>query len=1001
MDLKSSTFELKDSFFKSYIGKQPEWGPLGYVVYKRTYARPIESITSRYQGLAEEYKVKTTEEFWLTLLRVIEGIYRVQEAHCKHLRLPWNPKKAQKSAQSMYKLMWDFKFLPPGRGLWAIGTDAIESKGGAAANNCCFVSTENLDLSFSDPFCFLMDMSMLGVGVGADVRGAGKVTIKKPRISQEIHQVPDTREGWVDLVRRHLDAYVGLDTIPKDVDYSAVRVAGTPIKGFGGVASGPQPLIELIDSIKKVLDELISEPINSTALVDIFNLIGRCVVAGNIRRSAELMLGFQKDKDFLQLKNPKINKEAVEHHRWSSNNSILVNIGEDYTEASVLTASNGEPGYEWIENARAYSRMIDPPDYKDAAVLGINPCQPQDATLLTPNGISTIEKVSIGDLIWTGQRFSKVKNKWSTGIKPVYEYHTRAGIFLGTENHRVVSEGEKIEVKDSSTIDICIGPTIHIQNEENLECIIDGLVLGDGGIHKASNNLVGLYIGTKDQDYFNHSISKLISKWRPGISPTFYEVKTSITKDELTHTYNRKIPDRYLYCNPSKQSSFLKGLYSANGSIVNQRITLKSSSFNLIKDTQQILSALGIRSYYTINKAHDVEFNNGTYECKKSYDLNISTDRIKFRDQIGFLQQYKKEKLDQICNETNKSKYACSRPKSTYEITEIIFRGDEPVFDLEVEAEEHTYWTGGLLVSNCGEIPLENMELCNLVEVFPSRHSSYEELEVTLKFAYLYAKTVSLIPTHNERTNAVMMRNRRIGTSQSGIIEAFNRHGKRVMLNWCNDGYKYIKALDKIYSKWLCVPESIKTCTVKPSGSVSLLPGVTPGIHHPHSEYYFRVVRFATDSPLVEKLKKANYQCINLDPEKEPNTTAVYFAVKERYFSKSKSEVSLWEQLEIAAQYQAYWADNQVSCTVTFKSEEAKDIKPALELYETRLKGISFLPLETHGYEHAPYQKINEEEYLEYTSKLKKLNLSTVYNEVQERFCDGDSCMIGPAKKES
>jgi hypothetical protein len=294
----------------------------------------------------------------------------------------------------------------------------------------------------------------------------------------------------------------------------------------------------------------------------------------------------------------------------------------------------------------------------------------------------------------------------------------------------------------------------------------------------------------------------------------------------------------------------------------------------------------------------------------------------------------------------------------------------------------------------CVEQSLESFELCNLVETFPSNHESYEEYERTLKFAYLYGKTVTLLHTHDSRTNAVMLRNRRIGTSMSGIIQAFNKHGRSVMRNWCDQGYDYLRSLDKTYSRWLCIPESIKITSVKPSGTVSFLPGVTPGIHYPHSKHYLRVIRFATSSALVDKLKAAGYRCEI--PEKEPNVVAIYFPVVEDHFERGKSEVTMWEQLENAAFMQAYWADNQVSCTVSFKPSEAKDIPRALALFETRLKGISFLPCK-HGYEHAPYQEITAKEYQKYAKKLKPIDFSDTKNEVVERFCSGEACTI-PSK---
>lgn len=53
-------------------------------------------------------------------------------------------------------------------------------------------------------------------------------------------------------------------------------------KGFGGIASGPGPLMELHDIIRSTLDKLKGKPITVTAIVDIMNLIGRCVVSGNV-----------------------------------------------------------------------------------------------------------------------------------------------------------------------------------------------------------------------------------------------------------------------------------------------------------------------------------------------------------------------------------------------------------------------------------------------------------------------------------------------------------------------------------------------------------------------------------------------------------------------------------------------------------------------------------------------------------------------------------------------
>jgi ribonucleoside-triphosphate reductase (thioredoxin) len=647
-------FHLKDDFVEQYRDRQPAWGGagLGYVVYKRTYARPKPD--------------GSTEEWWETVRRVVEGTYTIQKRWCRREDLPWSDRKAQRSAQEMYDLMFNMKFLPPGRGLWAMGTESIERTGSAALMNCAFRSTENIDHNFADPFTFLMDMSMLGVGVGFDTRGAGKVTIAAEyEYTDEPHVVDDSREGWVQLIERVLNAHVGRESFPRKIDYSQIRPAGAPLRGFGGVAAGPEPLRDAVQHICLILGRLAGKPITSEAIVDLMNVIGVCVVAGNIRRSAEIALGDPADETFLALKDPTKFSNELRSHRWASNNSVIAPIGMDYTKVAEITARNGEPGYYWIENARAYGRLADPADYRDEKVAGVNPCAEQ---------------------------------------------------------------------------------------------------------------------------------------------------------------------------------------------------------------------------------------------------------------------------------------------------------------------------------------PLEDGELCCLVETFPSLHDSYEEYQRTLKFSYLYAKTVTLISTHNRLTNRVQKRNRRIGLSQSGIIQAIQRRGLREHLRWCDDGYRYIQNLDRIYSDWLTIPRSIKTTTVKPSGTVSQLPGVTPGIHFEHSEFYNRTVRVAKTSALLTALRSAGYRVE--DDVYDKSSAVVYFPIKAPFFDRAKSEVGMWEQLELAAQMQFWWSDNAVSVTVHFRPEEAKDIARALTLYEGRLKSVSFLPLDDHGYAQAPYQTITADQYEAAASKLKPLVLTGASHEAQDAWCDGDSCEV-------
>ena len=171
-------FKLSGNFIDKYKRKKPPFGfnGLGELVYMRTYSRIKENGKN--------------ERWWETVQRVVEGTYSMQKNWIDSHQLGWNPWQAQASAQEMYDRMFNMKFLPPGRGLWAMGTSITEERGlYAALNNCAFVSTSTLKDDYSKPFCFLMDASMLGVGVGFDTKGAGEIIVKGVNrdINEEIY----------------------------------------------------------------------------------------------------------------------------------------------------------------------------------------------------------------------------------------------------------------------------------------------------------------------------------------------------------------------------------------------------------------------------------------------------------------------------------------------------------------------------------------------------------------------------------------------------------------------------------------------------------------------------------------------------------------------------------------------------------------------------------------------------------------------------------------------
>jgi adenosylcobalamin-dependent ribonucleoside-triphosphate reductase len=674
------SFSLPEAFIEKYKDRDVDWGfkdaggnSIGELTFIRTYSRIKENGTK--------------EKWWEVCQRVIEGMYSIQKDYVKANRLPWNDRKAQASAQEAYDRMFQFKWTPPGRGLWMMGTEFVMKgeNGGAALQNCAFVSTADIDRN--DPgfvFSWVMDALMLGVGVGWDTKGKDKgIIIQQPdgdfNECNVTYRIPDSREGWADSVRLLINSYMKPNQQYVVFDYNDIRPKGEPIRGFGGTASGPQPLIDIHNKMTEIFESEIGNTVSSRLIADLMNLIGTCVVAGNVRRSAEIGLGEPDDEDFINLKNPEYFPERNSYDPenpgwgWMSNNTLSVKVGQDYDRFTNLIATNGEPGFIWIDTARGYGRLLDPSNNKDRRVAGVNPCAEQT---------------------------------------------------------------------------------------------------------------------------------------------------------------------------------------------------------------------------------------------------------------------------------------------------------------------------------------LESFECCTLVEVHINRAESKEDFLRTLKFAYLYGKTITLLSTHWDRTNAVMQRNRRIGASVTGVSGFYDTHGLPALREWWNEGYEEIQKRDHEYSEWLGVRESVKTTSIKPSGTVSLLSGATPGVHWPPGgKHYLRAIRFASDDPMVPKFMLAGYT-VEQDVVSR-NTVVVYFPIETNV--RGEKEVSIFEKINLASEAQRHWADNAVSATISFdKKLEAEYVPTVLNMYEGKLKTISFLPMGNDVYQQQPYTEISEEEYGSYIGRLQPIDMDDAYlngaDAEGERYCSTDVCEIKAEK---
>lgn len=317
------------------------------------------------------------------------------------------------------------------------------------------------------------------------------------------------------------------------------------------------------------------------------------------------------------------------------------------------------------------------------------------------------------------------------------------------------------------------------------------------------------------------------------------------------------------------------------------------------------------------------------------------------------------------------------------------------------------------LCNPCAEIPLESYELCNLAEVFPLRCIQDESTEMTSKkdsisntaedvlmeaieYATFYTSTLSLLPTHWEATNAVIARNHRIGVSISGIVDVYEILKTTELTRLLRAGYRRVREVNTQLSKDAGVPAAIRVTTVKPSGSISLLAGVSPGMNFPTFKRAIRRMRISETSPLVAKLKEAGYPC---EKDIDSDNTLVFEFPIDQGHSRPATEVPMWEQFSLLALLQREWSDNMVSVTIYFNLEtEAAQIEHALAQFAPLIKSCSMFPHTKEGvYAQPPYEGINEEEYHRRLNLIKNVNWSFKSDEPEKegpKYCTNATCEL-------
>lgn len=296
----------------------------------------------------------------------------------------------------------------------------------------------------------------------------------------------------------------------------------------------------------------------------------------------------------------------------------------------------------------------------------------------------------------------------------------------------------------------------------------------------------------------------------------------------------------------------------------------------------------------------------------------------------------------------------------------------------------------------CAEIALADGESCNLATIFLPNVESLEQFKEISVLLYKIQKQVTRLSYPYDKTNKIVHKNARLGQSITGILQCSEEK-----IGWLSDVYENLRKFDKEYSKEKGWPTSVRLTTVQPSGTLSLLPGVTPGIHPAFAKYYIRRVRFGSADPLVEACRKRGYKVVwdvGLDGREDHTRYVVEFPCKSPENSVLASEMTAIEQLEWVKKMQTVWADNAVSVTVYYRKEELPEMKKWLaENYDNSVKSVSFLLHVDHNFPLPPYEEISEDEYNKILKGIDfsvQLNAGSNMDELALDNCSTGACPI-------
>ena len=267
----------------------------------------------------------------------------------------------------------------------------------------------------------------------------------------------------------------------------------------------------------------------------------------------------------------------------------------------------------------------------------------------------------------------------------------------------------------------------------------------------------------------------------------------------------------------------------------------------------------------------------------------------------------------------------------------------------------------------CGEIFIRSHQFCNLSEIVIRKEDTLDSLKNKVRIGTIIG-TIQSTLTDFKYLRKIWKDNcedeRLLGVSLTGHFGhqvMSGSEGLELLAEWLRE--LRIVAIDtnKEWASKLGVKPSAAITTVKPSGTVSQLTGVSSGMHPWHSEHYIRTIRSDNNDPLTQFMKDIG---VPNEPDimAKTSTTIFSFPVTAPSGAITRDHVSAIEHLELWKVYKLNWTDHNPSITVNVRDDEWLTV--AAWVYENwdDVCGISFLPYDDHVYQQAPYTSCTVEE---------------------------------------